>query len=249
MSALVRSELLKVRTTRGWWAYLIVIVLLSAIAAASDIGSTEDADRGTLDFQLGLVETAGIAGLLAIILGITAVTTEFRHGTITPTFLAAPHRERVLAAKALAGGVVSLGFALLSLVVVAAIALPWLSAIDAELHLADGEVVAKAAKALLQVVLWGLLGVAIGAIVHSQIAALVGTLIWVFLGETLLLGLFGLLDLHGLRAYLPFQALDAADGTGGEDLLSYWAGVAVSLGWVALLGAAGIWRTRRRDIS
>ena len=26
MTALIRSELLKVRTTRGWWAYLIVLV-------------------------------------------------------------------------------------------------------------------------------------------------------------------------------------------------------------------------------
>jgi len=40
--------------------------------------------------------------LFAIIVGITIVTTEFRHGTVTPTFLAEPHRERVLFAKAIA---------------------------------------------------------------------------------------------------------------------------------------------------
>ena len=34
-----------------------------------------------------------------------------------------------------------------------------------------------------------------------------------------------------------------------RDLLSYWAGVGVSLGWIALLGAAGTERLRRRDIT
>jgi hypothetical protein len=52
-----------------------------------------------------------------------------------------------------------------------------------------------------------------------------------------------------VAAYLPFQALDAADGTGGDDLLSYWPGVAVSLGWIAGLGALGLARTLRRDIT
>jgi hypothetical protein len=52
-----------------------------------------------------------------------------------------------------------------------------------------------------------------------------------------------------VTAYLPFRALDAADGTGGDNLISYWPGVAVSLGWIALIGAAGVWQTSRRDIT
>lgn len=249
MSALVRSELLKVRTTRGWWVYLIVIVLLVGLGTAAEIGSAEEARRGELDFQLSLVELAGIASLLAIILGITITTTEFRHGTITPTLLATPRRELVVAAKAVAGILLALLFAALAFAVVAAISVTWLSLIDVDLRLGDGEILTLAAKTVLGIVTWALLGVAIGILVHGQVAALVGTLVWIFLGETLLIGFFGLLDLDGLAAYLPFQALDAADGVGGADLLSYWPGVAVSLGWIALLGAAGTLRTRRRDIS
>lgn len=249
MSALVRSELLKIRTTRGWYAYLAVVVLLVGVAVAGDTGSAENADRSTVDFQLGLVDAAGIAALLAIILGITIITTEFRHGTITPTLLAAPRRERVIAAKAVAATLFAVFFALLALVVVAGVALIWLSIVDADLHLGEAEIGRRAAQMILLAVLWGLLGVAVGAVVHSQVAALVGTLIWIFLGETLLLGLFGLLDLDGARAYLPFQALDGADGTGGGNLLSYGPAVAVSLGWIALLGGLGVARTRRRDIT
>ena len=249
MSALVHSELLKIRTTRSWWAYLVALVLLTGAGVAGEIGSADSADRSTLGFQEGLVETVGVAVILAVILGITIVTTEFRHGTVTPTFLAAPHRERVMAAKSAASVVVATGFALLSLAVVAAVALPWLAIVDAQTHLGDGELWTRATQQILAAALWALMGVAVGAVVHSQVAALVGTLVWIFLGETLLLGLLGLLDAEGVAAYLPFRALDAADGTGGDDLQSYGPGVAVAIGWIALLGALGTGRTRRRDIS
>jgi ABC-2 type transport system permease protein len=249
VTALIRSELLKVRTTRGGWAYPILIVLLAGLAVVGDIGSAAELERDALDFQLGLVDSTGIAALLAIILGITMVTTEFRHGTITPTFLAAPRRERVLGAKSIATGILSLLFAILALAIVAAVGIPLLSALGAELHLGDGELATRAVQGLLLVVLWGLLGLAIGTAVHSQIAGLVGTLLWVFLAETLLIGLFGLIDVDGAAAYLPFQALDAADGTGGEDLLRYWPGVGVSLAWIAAVGAVGVLRTLRRDIT
>jgi ABC-2 type transport system permease protein len=251
MSALVRSELLKIRTTRGWYAYLAVIVLLSGLAAAGDIGTIEGQSRSELDFQLGLVDVAGLASLLAIILGITLITTEFRHGTITPTSLVEPHRERIVAAKAVAGVLVSLLFVLLSLVVVAAVAIPWLSALGEELRIGDSDVAARAGQVFFSAVLWALLGLAIGAVVQSQVAALVGTLVWIFLVETLLVVILevGRLGLDGLIPYLPFQALDGADGTGGEDLLSYWPAVGVSLAWIAVLGAAGVERTRRRDLT
>jgi ABC-2 type transport system permease protein len=249
VTALVRSELLKIRTTRSWWVYLVVIVLLTGIGVAGEIGSSDSAERSTLDFQLGLVDTVGVAVLFAIILGITIITTEFRHGTVTPTFLVEPRRERVIVAKAIAAVVVAIGFAVLSLAVVAAVALPWLSIVDVPTHLGDAEFAERVGQQLLSAVLWALMGVAIGAVVHSQVAALVGTLIWIFLGETLLVGAFGLLDADAVAAYLPFHALDAADGTGGEDLLSYEGGIAMALGWVALLGAVGTLRTQRRDIS
>jgi ABC-type transport system involved in multi-copper enzyme maturation permease subunit len=248
VTALVRSELLKIRTTRSWWAYLIVIVLLTGIGTAGSIGSAEIVDRSTLSFQLDLVSTAGLSVLMAIILGITIITTEFRHGTVTPTFLAEPRRERVILSKALAAVLVAIGFALLALVVVAAVAIPWLTIVDAEV-LRDPELLTRAGEQILSAVLWALMGVAIGTAVHSQVAALVGTLIWIFLVENLLVGLFGLVDADGVAEYLPFHALDAADGTGADNLLSYESGLAVTLGWIVLLGAFGIWRTRRRDIS
>jgi ABC-2 type transport system permease protein len=250
VTALVHSEWLKVRTTRSWWAYPIVIVLLTGAATAGEVGSASSEDRGTADFLVDLVDIVGLAGLLALILGITIVTNEFRHGTTTPTFLAAPHRELVLAAKALAATAVSLGFAILAVVVVAAVALPWLAAVDAPSDLGDADLATSAAQQFLSIVLSALIGVAIGTVVHSQVASLVGTLVWIFVVENLLAVLFGLLDVDAVIQYLPFRALNAAGGgDDGSETLSYSAGVVVSIAWIALLGAAGTLRTMRRDIT
>ena len=208
-----------------------------------------EGERTGLDFQLALVDLIGITSLLAIILGITIITSEFRHGTITPTLLTTPARERVLAGKAVAGVLVALLFAVLALLVVVAVAAIWTAVDGGELELMDGDVAERAGKTLLGVVLWLLLGLAIGSVVHSQIAALVGTLLWIFLVETLLVGLFSLLDIEGVAEYLPFHALDGADGTGGSNLLSYGPALAVTCGWIVLLGGLGLARTLRRDIT
>ena len=249
MTGLLRSELLKVRTTRGWWAYLIVLVALVGIGTSAEVGSRSVGERSGFDFQLALVDLIGITSLLAIILGITMVTTEFRHGTITPTLLATPGRERVLAGKAVAGVLVAVFFAVLALVIIVVVATIWTSIDGGEVQLADSNVVERASKMLLGTVLWLLIGVAIGSVVHSQVAALVGTLVWIFLVENLLVGLAALLDADGVAEYLPFHALDGADGTGGGNLLDYGAALAVSCGWILLLGALGALRTRRRDIT
>jgi ABC-2 type transport system permease protein len=245
---LVRSELLKIRTTRGSYVYLAVIVLLVGLGVASDIGTASEETRSDVGYQRSLVEGAGFAALLAAILGITVVTTEFRHGTITPTLLHTPRRELVIGAKAIAAVIVSLGFILLALAVLAVVGSIWLAAVGAPNKLAEDEVLGLAGKVILSAPLWALVGIGVGALVQSQVAALVGTLIWVFLGETILVGVLGLLDADKLADYLPFQALDAADGT-STDLLPHWTAVGVSLAWAVVLVAAGTERLRRRDIT
>ena len=77
-------------------------------------------------------------------------------------------------------------------------------------------------------------GAAIGGAVHSQVAALVGALVWMFVLEPICWVILGLLDLDGVAEYLPAASLGGAVDSDGDGLA--WArSVGVTLG----LGRAG----------
>ena len=173
----------------------------------------------------------GVAVLLAIILGITIITAEFRHGTVTPTFLAAPHRERVIGAKTIAAVVVADRLrAPRARWSSSPSRSPWFAIIGVDSQFTDGEIVTRAAQQVLAAVLSALMGVAIGAIVQSQVAALVGTLVWIFVVENLLVGLLRLAR-RRWRDRVPARSRRSTLPTApaASNLLSYWPGVAVSL--------------------
>ena len=111
----IASEFQKVFTTRMWW--LLAILLAAYVAFLSGgLGAflgwvTTDPDApvasggfngpppGT-DLATLLYSFASSVGyVFPVLLGTLAVTGEFRHRTLTPTFLAEPHRSSVLSAK------------------------------------------------------------------------------------------------------------------------------------------------------
>ena len=245
MSALVSAELLKLRTTRAWIGYLVALFALTGIGAAGTVGSASPR-IGTPELTDDLMSAASFATVLAFVLGIVAMTSEWRHGTVTRTFLGTPRRGRVLVAKELTILVVGAFLALLGLVVVFGIAVPWLEIEGSSLE-TDG-VGGQVARVVASSMLWGALGVGVGAIVHGQTPALVGSILWVLLGEALLVALLGLVDLEMIGDYLPGRALSAFDGseTGG---LSMWPAGAVALAWVLALALLGHVRISREDVT
>ena len=112
MIAQVNAELLKVRSTRttlglvvGMILLTLLIVLLSGLLTPAD-GLTFKPD------QLNLVATGGVAVIFSGLAGVLLVTSEYRYGTIHPTFLFTPRRSRVLSAKFAAGLLAGLVFGL-----------------------------------------------------------------------------------------------------------------------------------------
>ena len=99
MTASIGAEWLKLRSVRSFWGYLAAVVAFAGIGTAGTVGSARASDRAAETFIPDLAGLATLSALIALVLGIVVVTGEFRHGTITPTFLATPHRERVLGAK------------------------------------------------------------------------------------------------------------------------------------------------------
>jgi hypothetical protein len=244
---LVAAEYTKFRTTRSAIGFVVVIVALAGIGAASTVGSAEAAALGTVELSREILSSAILASLIVFLIGIFSVTSEWRHGTITRTFLVTPVRWRVVVAKELWIALLAVALTTLAVVVIVAIAGTWL-AVDGSPSLQfDSDTMRYAGRIFLVSILWGMLGVGVGAVVQSQTFALVGSIIWILLVEALVGALLGLVDLEDVSDYLPGRALSSFDGTEGG--LSTWAGGAVAAAWIVALGALGALRAARQDVA
>jgi hypothetical protein len=247
MSALLGAELLKLRTTRAWIGLLVAVLAVSGIGAAATVGTASDADLGSVGLSRDVIQSSLLAGFIAFLIGITLVTSEWRHGTITRTFLVTPRRERVLGAKELAGLVIGVALAVVALLLVLAIAVVWLE-IDGSSLGTDGGVAELLVRVLLSAALWGAFGVGVGAVIQSQTPALVIAILWILIVEGLIGALLGLVEAERVADFLPGAALASFEG-GSDEGLSPWFGGLVGLCWVVGLGIVGLWRMSRRDVT
>ena len=108
----IAAEFDKMRTTRTFYGFIIaalVLALLPTILVGALVDFTDE-DEGPLEVLLFFI--GGLVQIFALLLGILAATTEFRHGTITPSLLVVPNRVRLMTAKLVAalGLALALGF-------------------------------------------------------------------------------------------------------------------------------------------
>ena len=251
MTALVRAELLKLRTVRLPLTLLLVTLALVTLGVCVTV-LTAGRDGAPLPagdpdlFRISL-SSASAGTTTMLVLGILVLTQEFRFGTATPSFLTTPRRERVLVAKLLAVTVVGLVFAVVSVLYAVALSVVLLRSRGLEVGL-EGPLLQTLLGGVLVVVLYGPLGIAVGALVRNQVAAVVGALAYVFVVEQLLVAL-----LPDVGRWLPGGA-NAAVLQLGElatrrgDLLPPWAGALVLLGYAVGLSAVAARLTLRRDL-
>ena len=240
MTALVKSEVLKLRTTRlvpGLLYAFLALIVLYVLAIVSQTDATDLRLTPETPFA-----AAAAAVILVLMLGVTVTAGEYRHGTITATFLVAPRRERVLLAKLVTALLLGFAFAVAGVVVNVVVAWLALQAKGADVSPFDGPVTEILGATLLGCALWSALGAAIGAVTRNQVSAIVAAVAWFLIAEPL----FGaLLDSYG--RYLPGAALGAIFHGDGD--LSRAGGVLASLGWIAFIGAVGAVLAVRDDVS
>jgi ABC-2 type transport system permease protein len=242
--AQIKAEVLKIRTTRttlGLAVGMIALVLLFGLLAglltkAGNLTSQED--------QRGLLNVGSIAGVFSALAGVLLVTSEYRFGTIRPTFLFTPRRSQVIAAKLAASVLAGLVFGVVGEALGFGIGYVCLNARGIPLALHGGGIVLALLGTVAGVALWGAIGVGIGAIVRNQVGTVVGLLAWGFIVENLLFAF-----VPSVGRLTPGQASNALSGLTTNHLLSPAAGGVVLLAWVAALAAAGIALTARRDVS
>src|SRR3954468_7361079 len=98
MASLLRAELLKLVTVRTTWIVLAIGMLGEALFAGLVSGLTAREDLALVD--IGDIERGtGLLMIMMLVLGVMTITNEFRHGTASTTFLAAPRRHPVMTAK------------------------------------------------------------------------------------------------------------------------------------------------------
>jgi ABC-2 type transport system permease protein len=247
MTQLVRAELAKLRTTRTTPALLAAMIgfaILTVIFVVTVSGTQGNPPLDASSLRHLIAAPSRVVSGTALLVGILALAGEFRHQTITQTFLITPNRGRVVASKLAAGALVGLVFAATSTVAVLAVGLPWLAAKGVPIQL-TGAVGQKVAGVLAAAALSGLLGVAIAALVRNQIVAVVGVLLWFLVVEGILPAV---LHTPTLPRWLPGGAAAALTDPGGR-YLSMWAGGLLLAGYGLVLAAIGSRLTLRRDIT
>ncbi|MBB3678571.1 ABC transporter permease [Modestobacter versicolor] len=247
---LVRAEWTKLLTTRVWIGLLLgscVLVggfatLFTAFAGNDDSGISP---VGTADYEQLALAVSANATILFIVLGIIGTTQEYRHRTATPTFLASPHRGRVVIAKLVAYALAAIPMALVVIAVDVLVVSVYAGAKGAAPSL-EGDNLRVLGGAWAALVIYTVIGVGVGALLRNQVGAIVGVLVYLFVVEGIISSIPAT---QGAYKWLPGGALEAMTATFNQtDLLSAWQGGLVLLGYGLLAAVLGTVLAVRRDV-
>jgi hypothetical protein len=248
----VRSEWIKFwslrSTTITLAAAVVVFVGIGLLAASISNGGEVGGPGGDGPDSAVDISLAGVTfgQLILGTLGVLFMATEYTTGMIRSSLAAVPTRLPVLWAKVAVFAAVAFAVGLVS----AFVAFLGGQAIigDGGASLGDPGVARAIAGSAVYLTGAGLLGLALGALLRSTAAAISTFFAVMFLlpGVTMLLLPESWQNTVG--PYLP-SAAGAAVGAVGQapDALTPWAGLAVFLGHIVLVGAAAAWRLRRHD--
>ena len=246
MSRLLRAELIKLRTTRTFYALAGVAIGISLVITILVASLSEP----TKDSVVSDVFQNDTSTLFIMILAIVGITGEWRHRTITSSLLAAPDRLRFLAAKtiafAAAGALLSI-----SISIVIGIAGYAILAFRDLPTPAAGDLIDLFARNAGVAALLGAFGVGIGSLIRNQPTAIVAILILAFVIDPLLGNVAPGVDRFSPVGALPsaIQGLDPNDvGTPDVDFLAAGPAVAVMVAWIGALFAGGAALLRSRDV-
>jgi len=250
---LVVAETRKTLSTSAWWALLVPAGLLSLLVTLIT------AEAAGLAFTPSLAQALALgsfAAKFAVVFGVVSATSEYRHRTITTSYLTSPGRNQLLLAKVIVAAVAGVGYGAFCSV------LGMLGMLLGGGTVSGGElatVLEVSATALLVFALWAVLGVGLGTLISNQLAAIVGVLVYLLLVEQIISGLASLSNLGRIDDYLPGGSATAAltglaesgpfGGTFGGLVLPWWLALLIFAGYAAVAVLAGAASARRRDVT
>ncbi len=282
---LIASETRKVRTI--WSSYVIVAIVVAldflfgflvALAPGGRRGGTAGlVPHGSSQWFVNVFSVLDNSRLLALVLGILIVTGEYRHKTVTPTFLVEPRRGRVVASKLVVGfgGGVILGVATMAaglviggvLVGVGVHSCASLGGVTqgmsqatctaqhgiyyaANVHDMWTEWSQIAPGVIAGTGLFAVYGVGLGALLKNQIVAIVVGLVFTLVVENIILAIW-----PTIAEYLPGRAATALEDAtrtitaNSNPILPWWGGLLMLVVYGVALTVIGASTTLRTDVT
>ncbi|MCX7522628.1 ABC transporter permease [Microbacterium sp. STN6] len=264
----LRAEITKLFTTRMWWVLAIVLfayiallagglgALFGAITTGKITSSGETPHFGTLAPLVYSFATS-VGYVFPVLLGALVTTGEFKHQTLTPTFLANPRRSQVLAAKGVASLGVGAVYGVVALVASVGAGAIALTIFGVDTTLGDSDTWALVGRAILAMALWAAIGVGLGVVIPSQVGAIITVLAFTQFVEPLLRLAASFSDATAsIGKYLPGAASDGLVGSSfftisspGAGVLEWWQGGLVLLAYAVVLTIIGHFISWRRDVT
>jgi ABC-2 type transport system permease protein len=238
------AELRKMRSTRtnlGLLAGMVALILLTVLLVGF---VTKAAELAGHDDQHGLLSAGTSAALFAALIGVMAITSEFRHGTIRPTFVVTPRRTRVIAAKVIASLLMGILFGLAAITLSFGIGYAVLAVRDIPLALDTNHVIWLFVGTPVMTAAWAAIGVGLGAVVRNQVLAVIGLIVWAMVIDNLLVNL-----VPRIGGYTPGGSSAALVADPADYVLAAPAGALILLAYVATFVAAGALLVARRDVT
>jgi ABC-2 type transport system permease protein len=240
MSAVLRSEILKLRTTRTALGFaaagvlLVLLFVLIGILAGKPITVSDKRE----DISIG-----HFVAVLLLLFGAVGATSEYRHRTVAGAALIVPSRLKLSIGRMIAYGLAGVAVAALLLVVAFVIGIPLLGGRPGP-SLVFSDYLRAVGGGLLACGLGAMLGVAVGVLVANQVAAVVGTLVFLLIAEPLIISASSTVG-----KFLPGDALATVGGMNSKHQLAFGAAIVVILGWTALALTIAGWVDSQRDIA
>ena len=256
-ASLFRAESIKLRSTRtalGLFAAAVGLSVIPAILLMALLPRDVLEESGAIaGAAIGLT----VVPMLAVVFGILGMTNEYRHGTITYTYLDTPRRWMVIAVKLVCYGVagaavMALTGALVALAIVAVAGIRGVPVTTGQGAGADDLITAgNIALFIATVGLMTAFGVGLGALLRAQVPTVAGVLVWALAIEPIIAAVK-----PGVGRFLPFTAFQQLNfggaGTGSEGVdigLSRPEAFLISLAYIALVSVAAVYISMRRDVT
>lgn len=284
MGPMVKAEFRKTFTTNLWWALLIPAALIGfgsgwmGSTFAGIINSFEPLDRPVPLALLSVAASTNFSTIFGALFGALSVAGEYRHKTITTSFLTANPRGAVLVAKLVVAAAVGAGYGVITVLSAGLGALIGVS--QGFGGFGDlGDCLGVAGACVLSMVLWTLLGVGFGALVANAVLAVILPLVYKFVVEFILSMALAGSDGSAVSPYLPGAAGNGIVSNlavplfiagvagpdepdvpraafeilhlffGGDYGHAWWASLLTFLAYTAVFVAGGWWASQRRDVA